>query len=79
LLLKAQVVVEAWRVEYNTYSPHSALDDLTPAEVRAAWTNQRSYNRWTIERRPVILAPRRSRGRIGRFAWRRDQVNARRP
>ena len=32
-LLEAQVVVEAWRIEYNTYRPHGALGGLTPAEV----------------------------------------------
>lgn len=37
-LLEAQVVVEAWRIEYNTYRPHGALGGLTPTEVRAAWT-----------------------------------------
>ena len=31
-LTVAQVVVEAWRIEYNTYRPHSALGGLTPAE-----------------------------------------------
>jgi transposase InsO family protein len=39
-LLEAQVVTEAWRVEYNTYRPHGALGGLTPAEVRAAWTTE---------------------------------------
>lgn len=37
-LLEAQVVTEAWRIEYNTYRPHGSLGGLTPAEVRAAWT-----------------------------------------
>jgi transposase InsO family protein len=37
-LLEAQVVVEAWRIEYNTYRPHSSLGDLTPAEYAASWT-----------------------------------------
>ena len=37
-LTVAQVVVEAWRIEYNTYRPHSALDGLTPAEYAATWT-----------------------------------------
>jgi len=36
-LLEAEVVVEAWRIEYNTERPHGALGGLTPAEVRAAW------------------------------------------
>ena len=38
-LLEAQVVVEAWRIEYNTYRPHSSLGDLTPAEYAATWTS----------------------------------------
>jgi transposase InsO family protein len=39
-LLEAQVLVEAWRIEYNTYRPHSSLGDLTPAEYAASWTSQ---------------------------------------
>jgi transposase InsO family protein len=39
-LLEAQVVVEAWRIEYNTYRPHGALRGLTPAEVRTARTTE---------------------------------------
>jgi putative transposase len=31
-------VVEAWRIEYNTYRPHSALGGRTPAEYAATWT-----------------------------------------
>jgi putative transposase len=38
-LLEAQVLVEAWRVEYNTYRPHSSLGGLTPAEYAEHWTN----------------------------------------
>jgi putative transposase len=36
-LTVAQVVVEAWRIEY-TYRPHSALGGQTPAEYAATWT-----------------------------------------
>ncbi len=41
-LLEAQVLVEDWRIEYNTYRPHSALGMLTPAEFADQWrrTNQ---------------------------------------
>lgn len=39
-LLEAQVIVEAWRIEYNTYRPHGALGGLTPAEIRAAWITE---------------------------------------
>jgi putative transposase len=31
-LREAQVLTEAWRIEYNTYRPHSSLVDLTLAE-----------------------------------------------
>ena len=39
-LLEAQVVVEAWRIEYNTYRPHGSLGGLTPTETRAVWTTE---------------------------------------
>jgi putative transposase len=38
-LLEAQVVVEAWRIEYNTYRPPPSLGGLTPAEYEASWTS----------------------------------------
>jgi transposase InsO family protein len=31
-LFEAQVLTEAWRIEYNTYRPHSSLGGLTPTE-----------------------------------------------
>lgn len=37
-LLEAQVLIEAWRVEYNTYRPHSSLGGLTPTEYAQGWT-----------------------------------------
>lgn len=37
-LLEARVIIEAWRVEYNTYRPHSSLGGLTPAEYAEQWT-----------------------------------------
>jgi putative transposase len=39
-LREARVVVEAWRVEYNTYRPHSSLGGLTPAEFKREWFDQ---------------------------------------
>ena len=38
-LTLAQVVVEAWRIEYTTYRPHSALGGRTPAAYAATWTS----------------------------------------
>ena len=59
-LLEAQVVVEAWRIEYNTYRPHSALGGLTPAEYAASWTSTTqpalSYNK-TANNGPQSDAP----------------------
>jgi putative transposase len=37
-LLEAQVLVEDWRIEYNTVRPHSALGYLPPTEFARAWT-----------------------------------------
>ena len=37
-LLEAQVLVEDWRIEYNTVRPHSALNYLTPTDDARAWT-----------------------------------------
>jgi putative transposase len=39
-LTEAQVVTEAWRMEYNTYRPHSALGGLAPTEFADQWTTQ---------------------------------------
>lgn len=36
-LLEAQVLVTDWRIEYNTYRPHSALGMLTPTEFAERW------------------------------------------
>ena len=35
-LAEAQAVIEAWRVDYNTQRPHSALGQQTPAAYAAA-------------------------------------------
>jgi len=36
-LKEAQVVIEAWRDEYNGFRPHSALGYQTPDQVAACW------------------------------------------
>ena len=36
-LLEAQVLIADWRIEYNTYRPHSALGMRTPAEYPDQW------------------------------------------
>jgi transposase InsO family protein len=39
-LPEAQLVVEDWRIEYNTFRPHSALDGLTPTEFAERWAQE---------------------------------------
>ncbi len=39
-LLEAQVVLEDWRIEYNTDRPHQSLAGLTPAAYADHWTQQ---------------------------------------
>jgi putative transposase len=39
-LLEAQVIIEDWRIDYNTNRPHSAHGDLTPTEFAQAWTTR---------------------------------------
>lgn len=39
-LLDAQVVIEDWRLHYNTQRPHSSLGYKTPADFAAHYTNQ---------------------------------------
>jgi putative transposase len=36
-LAEAQVLIADWRIENNTYRPHSALGMLTPAEFADQW------------------------------------------
>jgi putative transposase len=36
-LLEAQVLAEDFRIEYNSYRPHSSLGQLTPAEFAEQW------------------------------------------
>ncbi len=40
-LADAQLVIEAWRVDYNTVRPHSSLDGVTPEQFARASTGAR--------------------------------------
>jgi transposase InsO family protein len=37
-LLEARVLVEDWRIEYNTFRPRSTLGYLTPTDYAQSWT-----------------------------------------
>ncbi len=50
-LADARRIIEAWREDYNTLRPHSALGDLTPEE----------FGQFTLNRaEPVGMMPRPS-------------------
>jgi hypothetical protein len=52
-LTAAQVLVEAWRTDYNNYRPHSALDGLAPAEYAGQWTTpQQPALSYRLDRSP---------------------------
>jgi Integrase core domain len=55
-VLEAQILIDDWRVDYNTYRPHQSLGYLTPAEFARRWgwrTKPESHKRWTDEGGPV--------------------------
>ena len=39
-LIEAQVLIEDWRIEYNTTRPHSSLGWLSPAAYAERWEAQ---------------------------------------
>ena len=55
-LLEAQVLNEAWRIDYNENRPHRAHGWNTPAEFARGWpndTNHSSHSEWISNRGPV--------------------------
>ena len=55
-LTEARIVVEAWRIEYNTWRPHSSLGGLTPAEFANRWASEHAIA-GTGDTNPVLTAP----------------------
>jgi putative transposase len=37
---EAKNIIEAWRLEYNSFRPHSSLNGLTPEEFTKTWRNK---------------------------------------
>jgi putative transposase len=51
---EAQVVLDAWREDYNLVRPHSSLQDRTPAAVGAMWVDSREARESTAARKDRI-------------------------
>jgi putative transposase len=43
-ITEAKAIIEDWRIQYNTYRPHSALGGLTPAEYARRETNHNRHD-----------------------------------
>ncbi len=39
-VLEAQVLIDDWRTDYNTYRPHQSLRYLTPVEFARRWRKE---------------------------------------
>jgi putative transposase len=48
---EAQVVLDAWREDYNLVRPHSSLQDRTPAAMGALWVDSRGSRESTAARK----------------------------
>jgi len=35
-----ELLIEDWRIDYNTNRPHSSLNNRTPTEFATAWTTK---------------------------------------
>jgi hypothetical protein len=52
-LTEAKLIIEDWRIEYNTYRPHSALTDSHPPNTQTplpTTNNQTTHKPWTTYR-----------------------------
>lgn len=58
-LTEAKIVVEAWRIEYNTWRPHSSLGGLTPAEFANRWASEHEIP-GTRDTTPVLSSSHRA-------------------
>jgi transposase InsO family protein len=57
-LTEAKLIIEDWRIEYNTYRPHSALEDSHPPNTQTplpTTNNQTTHRPWTTYRDPVTM------------------------
>jgi putative transposase len=51
---EAQIVLDAWREDYNLVRPHSSLQDRTPAAMGAMWVDAREPRESTAAKKDRI-------------------------
>jgi transposase InsO family protein len=49
-VLEAQVLIDDWREDYNTYRPHQSLGYLTPAEFARRWMDNEGRASQQVDR-----------------------------
>jgi putative transposase len=47
-LAQARIIIEAWKIDYNTRRPHTSLNGLTPTEFAARPTEGHNQNRLSL-------------------------------
>lgn len=65
-LAEARIILESWRVEYNTFRPHSSLGYQTPAQYANKQTNQ--FDGGCVPPIPAPLAAAGVRWELGAHA-----------
>ena len=67
-LLEAKVLIERWRIEYNTIRPHSSLGYRPPAPLqdakRAVATIRANAKKWNIDPKRVLVVAFSSGGHV---------------
>ena len=70
--LEAQVLIEDWRIEYNTKRPHSSLGWLAPSANAERWglsNTLDSHKRWSREGGAVTASGGRRRRGNATLIW----------
>ena len=66
------MIIEDWRIDYNTNRPHTAHGDLTPAEFAKPWTinHPKPHSNWTTQRVPLTTTSSDLEWRVAAAGWR---------
>lgn len=74
-LLEARVILESWRVEYNTFRPHSSLGYQTPSHYAQEQTNRFEGATRPLTPAPLAAAGVRGEQRVLTHPMRQETIN----